>query len=85
MGGVCGRYGGQKVHARFRWENLNERDCLEDLASVGRIVLNLILKQKNGRFWSNLLQDMKRLQALKNFLTFIFSLFMNIIFFLCNT
>ena len=38
MGGSCGTYGGE-VRTGFRWENLRERDYLEDLGVDGRIIV----------------------------------------------
>jgi hypothetical protein len=36
----------------FWWENLKERDHLEDIHIDGRIILKLILQKSNGRIWT---------------------------------
>jgi len=36
----------------FWWENLKERDNLEDLHIDGRIILKLILNECNVRMWT---------------------------------
>jgi hypothetical protein len=47
MGGACSTYGGE-VHTGFWWENLRERDHLEDPAVDGRIILNWIFRNWDG-------------------------------------
>ena len=39
----------------FWYENLNERDHLEDLVVDGRLILQCILKKKCGRAWNGLI------------------------------
>jgi hypothetical protein len=41
-GGKFGTYEREKVHIRFWWEYLQERDYLEDLGVEGRMILKLI-------------------------------------------
>jgi hypothetical protein len=36
MGEACRKYGGREVHAEFWWENLRERDHLEDIGTDDR-------------------------------------------------
>ena len=38
MGGACGTYEGRLYRAIW-WENMRERDCLEDLVINGRVIL----------------------------------------------
>ena len=33
------------MHRGFWWGNAKERDCLEDLGIIGRLILNCILKK----------------------------------------
>lgn len=47
--------GGQKVHTEFWWENLMERDHLEDLGVAGRIILKWICKKWDEETWTALL------------------------------
>jgi len=56
---VCGR---REVHTGFWWENLEERDHLEDLDGDRRIKIKGILKKEEGwecMEWINLAQDGK--------------------------
>ena len=39
------------MHRGFWWENLTERDHLEELYVVGRIILKWIIKRQDGRVW----------------------------------
>ena len=45
MGGVCSTYGGGEVHTAFWWENLTERDKLEDLGVDRRMILRWIFRK----------------------------------------
>jgi len=36
----------QEVPTRFRWRNLKERECLEDLGMDGKMILKWILKKE---------------------------------------
>ena len=36
------------MHAKFWWETRKERDHLEDVDTVGRIIIKLISKKENG-------------------------------------
>ena len=48
--------GRRDVHTGFWWENLMERDHLEDLGIAERIILESILKKKKvGRTWTGLI------------------------------
>jgi hypothetical protein len=49
MDRTCGTYGGEK-HAGLLWENVKERDQLEDLGVHGRIILKCtsFLKKECG-------------------------------------
>jgi hypothetical protein len=43
MGSTCSMHGRDDIHTVFGLENLNGRDCLEDLGIDGRIILEWIL------------------------------------------
>jgi hypothetical protein len=49
MGEACGTHGNKKNDTGLWVENLNKRDRLKDLDVDGRIILNWVLKQKDGR------------------------------------
>jgi hypothetical protein len=38
----------REMHAKFWWENLKERDHLEEVDTVGKIIIKLISKNQNG-------------------------------------
>ena len=42
----------QEVPTRFRWRNLKERECLEDLGMDGKMILKWILKKETWRVWT---------------------------------
>lgn len=42
------------MHARFWWENLKDRCCLEDLHLKGTGALKWFLKKRDGRAWTRL-------------------------------
>jgi hypothetical protein len=57
------------VHTGFWWENLRNRDHLEDTGIDGRIIFIWILKKwDEGMDWIELPQDRDRWQALVNVL-----------------
>ena len=45
MSGACSTYGENRVVYRVRWENLRERDNLEDPGIDGRIILRWVFKK----------------------------------------
>jgi hypothetical protein len=46
--------GRREVHAGFSWENLRERDYLEDLSINGRTILKRIFKKWDWEKWTEL-------------------------------
>lgn len=38
----------REMHTKFWWENLQERDHLEDVDTVGRILIKVISKKQNA-------------------------------------
>jgi hypothetical protein len=57
-----------EVHTGFWWENLRERDHLED-PGIDRIILKWIFRKwvgGGGMDWTDLAQDMDRWRALVN-------------------
>jgi len=56
------------VHTGFLWENLRERDHLEDPGIDGRIILRWIFRQWDREYmdWTDLAQDRDRWRALVN-------------------
>jgi hypothetical protein len=56
-----------EVHTGFRWENLKERDHLEDPGVVGRVILNGSSGSRSVVMdWIDLAQEKYRWQALVN-------------------
>jgi len=49
MGDACGTYGGEVVNTGFWWQNLKERNHLEDLGVDKRIILKWIFKKYDWR------------------------------------
>jgi hypothetical protein len=46
MGGACSTFGGRsETYRGFRWENLRERDHLEEPGVDGRIILRWIFRK----------------------------------------
>jgi hypothetical protein len=41
-----------RMYVEFWWESIKERDQSEDLHIDGRILLKLILKERNGQMWT---------------------------------
>jgi hypothetical protein len=57
-GHVARKGGGGEVHTEFWWENLRERDHLEDTGIDRRIILRQIFTKWNGGTeWVDLAQD----------------------------
>jgi hypothetical protein len=57
--------GRRELHMVFCWENVRERDHLEDLSENGRIILEMIFKKWNGSMdVIDLVQDRDRWRAL---------------------
>ena len=56
------------MHTGFLWENLRERDHLEDPGIDGRIILRWIFRQWDREYmdWTDLAQDRDRWRALVN-------------------
>jgi len=61
-------WGRGEVHTGFLWENLRERDHLEDPGIDGRIILRWIFRQWDREYmdWTDLAQDRDRWRALVN-------------------
>jgi hypothetical protein len=53
MGRECSTYGGH-VHTGFWWGNLKEGDYLKDPDTDGRMILNWVFQQCDGRAWTGL-------------------------------
>jgi hypothetical protein len=49
MGDACGTHGGEVVNTGFRWQNLKERDHLEDPGVDERIIFKWIFKKYDWR------------------------------------
>jgi len=53
VGGTCSTCGVRgEVYTRFWWENLKERDYLEDPDVDGRIILSWIFRKWELRMWT---------------------------------
>ena len=66
MSGACGTCGGE-VYTGFWWENLRERDHLEDPGVDGIIILNRNFKKWDGSMkWIDLAQGKDGWRALVN-------------------
>ena len=48
-------YGGEVRTGFFWWENLKEREHLEDIGIDGRIILKCLFKKWDGRAWAGLI------------------------------
>jgi len=48
LAGHVAHMGKKRIHTRFWWGNLKERDYLEDLATEGRIILWSIKMEGHG-------------------------------------
>ena len=58
------------MHTRLWWGNLTEGECLEDLGTDGRKIINWIFKKwEGGMEWIDLAEDRGRRRALMNALT----------------
>jgi hypothetical protein len=49
---ACSTYGGGEVDTVFWWDNLRERDDLEDTGVVRRIILRWIFRKWRVREWT---------------------------------
>jgi hypothetical protein len=47
MGGACCTYGRQEMRIEFLWEDLRERDYVEDQGEDGRIILKCVFKKRD--------------------------------------
>ena len=56
------------MHTRFWWENLRERDYLEDPGVGGRIILRWVFRMwdEGGMGWIDLVQDRDMWRELVN-------------------
>jgi len=54
MGGACSAYGGE-TYTGFWWENLREREHLENPGVDGRIILRWILRKSDVGAWTGLI------------------------------
>jgi len=55
------------VHKNFRWENLSEKEHLEDRDIDGRTILSWIFRKRDGgEDWINLAQYRDRRRAIVN-------------------
>jgi hypothetical protein len=52
MGGLCSTHGREKKRIELPFEDLKERDCLEDRSIDVEIKLKWILKKMNERLWT---------------------------------
>jgi hypothetical protein len=68
MGAVCGTYEREGGAYKVLWEDLMERDHLEDLGLDGRIILKWVLQEvgEGGLEWNCLGQDRVRWRAVVN-------------------
>ena len=56
IGWACGMCERKETYThRFRWGSLRERDLVEDLGTVERIISIQILKKYGGRIWTGLI------------------------------
>jgi hypothetical protein len=66
MGGACSTYGGEeRCMWGFGWENLRERDHLENPCIDGRIILRWIFRKWDAEVWTTLFW-LRMWQALVN-------------------
>jgi hypothetical protein len=54
MGGACSTYGRQELDTGLCWEDLTERDHLENPCLDGRIILKLIFRKWDVEAWTGL-------------------------------
>ena len=55
MGRACGTYEDRTIATEFLWEDLRERDHLEDPGVYGRIILKWIFRKWDVRAWTRLI------------------------------
>jgi hypothetical protein len=72
MGGACGTHGGKRSTYQFSFQNLKERDCLEDLGvdEKNNIKTDVRDSSLGCMDWFKLTEDKFKCWTLVNMLTF---------------